>query len=294
MSYKKEKIHSLIGLNFENITTPKLQQHSKDVLTNGIHGLCFSPYEEGQQPGDQLSEEQIRRRLQIIKPYTNWVRSFSCTEGNELIPMIAKELGFKTLVGAWLSDDHLTNDKEIESLEKLCQQGYVDVASVGNEVLYRDELTEKELLAYIDKVKANVKNTPIGYVDAYYEFVNRPKLSEACDVILANCYPFWEACHLDYSLLYMKEMYKQAIDAGKGKRVIITETGWPSQGSSLGASHPSYENALKYFINAQTWSKEDDIEMFYFSSFDESWKVKAEGDVGAYWGLWDTEEKLKF
>ena len=294
MSYKKEKIHSLNGLNFENITTPKLQQHSKDVLTNGIHGLCFSPYEEGQQPGDQLSEEQIRRRLQIIKPYTNWVRSFSCTEGNELIPMIAKELGFKTLVGAWLSDDHLTNDKEIESLEKLCQQGYVDVASVGNEVLYRDELTEKELLAYIDKVKANVKNTPIGYVDAYYEFVNRPKLSEACDVILANCYPFWEACHLDYSLLYMKEMYKQAIDAGKGKRVIITETGWPSQGSSLGASHPSYENALKYFINAQTWSKEDDIEMFYFSSFDESWKVKAEGDVGAYWGLWDTEEKLKF
>lgn len=294
MSYKKEKIHSLNGLNFENITIPKLQQHSKDVLTNGIHGLCFSPYEEGQQPGDQLSEEQIRRRLQIIKPYTNWVRSFSCTEGNELIPMIAKELGFKTLVGAWLSDDHLTNDKEIESLEKLCQQGYVDVASVGNEVLYRDELTEKELLAYIDKVKANVKNTPIGYVDAYYEFVNRPKLSEACDVILANCYPFWEACHLDYSLLYMKEMYKQAIDAGKGKRVIITETGWPSQGSSLGASHPSYENALKYFINAQTWSKEDDIEMFYFSSFDESWKVKAEGDVGAYWGLWDTEEKLKF
>ncbi len=294
MSYKKEKIHSLNGLNFENITTPKLQQHSKDVLTNGIHGLCFSPYEEGQQPGDQLSEEQIRRRLQIIKPYTNWVRSFSCTEGNELIPMIAKELGFKTLVGAWLSDDHLTNDKEIESLEKLCQQGYVDVASVGNEVLYRDELTEKELLVYIDKVKANVKNTPIGYVDAYYEFVNRPKLSEACDVILANCYPFWEACHLDYSLLYMKEMYKQAIDAGKGKRVIITETGWPSQGSSLGASHPSYENALKYFINAQTWSKEDDIEMFYFSSFDESWKVKAEGDVGAYWGLWDTEEKLKF
>ena len=26
--------------------------------------------------------------------------------------------------------------------------------------------------------------------------------------------------------------------------------------------------------------------MFYFSSFDESWKVEAEGDVGAYWGLW--------
>ena len=47
-------------------------------------------------------------------------------------------------------------------------------------------------------------------------------------------------------------------------------------------------------INAQNWSFEDNIEMFYFSSFDESWKVGVEGDVGAYWGLWDKDENLKF
>ena len=82
--------------------------------------------------------------------------------------------------------------------------------------------------------------------------------------------------------------------AGKGKKVIITETGWPSQGASLRGAHPSGENALKYFVNAQNWSFEDDIEMFYFSAFDESWKVGVEGDVGAYWGLWDKDEKLKF
>ena len=28
--------------------------------------------------------------------------------------------------------------------------------------------------------------------------------------------------------------------------------------------------------------------------FDESWKIGAEGDVGAYWGLWDKNEKLKY
>ena len=36
------------------------------------------------------------------------------------------------------------------------------------------------------------------------------------------------------------------------------------------------------------------IEMFYFSSFDESWKEGPEGDVGAYWGLWDMNEKFKY
>ena len=113
-------------------------------------------------------------------------------------------------------------------------------------------------------------------------------------MLLANCYPFWEGCSLEYSLVYMKQMYEQAKSAGKGQPVIITETGWPSQGANFEASIPSYSNALKYFVNAQRWSKEDKIPMFYFSSFDESWKVGAEGDVGAYWGLWDQDEKLKF
>jgi exo-beta-1,3-glucanase (GH17 family) len=39
---------------------------------------------------------------------------------------------------------------------------------------------------------------------------------------------------------------------------------------------------------------EDDIEMFYFSSFDEPWKTSDEGDVGAFWGLWDKEEQPKY
>ena len=144
------------------------------------------------------------------------------------------------------------------------------------------------------QVKEAIPEIPMGYVDAYYEFSHRPRITEACDVILANCYPFWEGCSLEYSLVYMKEMYNQAKIAGNGKKVIITETGWPSMGESLEGSHPSYENAMKYFINTQLWSKEEDIDIFYFSSFDESWKVGAEGIVGAYWGIWDKNEKLKF
>ena len=170
----------------------------------------------------------------------------------------------------------------------------VDIAAVGNEVMYRGDLTEAELLTFMYQVKEAIPNIPMGYVDAYYEFAQRPKITEACDVILANCYPYWEGCSLEYSLLYMKDMYNQAVRAGNGKKVIITETGWPSEGEVFHGAEPSYENAIKYFINSQVWSEEDDIEMFYFSSFDESWKIGDEGDVGAYWGLWDKNENLKY
>ncbi len=294
MSYRSDKIMSLSGAELDNKTTKGLQNCFKRVLKSGMHGLCFSPYQEGQQPGDQLTEKQIRKRLKIIKPHTKWVRSFSCTEGNELIPKIAKEMGMKTLVGAWLGNESEMNHKEIEGLKKLASEGLIDVAAVGNEVMYRGDLTEEELIGFIHNVKSEITDIPVGYVDAYYEFVHRPKITEACDVILANCYPYWEGCSIEYSLIYMKDMYNQAVKAAKGKKVIITETGWPSQGEGLNGAFPSEGNAMKYFINTQKWSKEDDIDIFYFSSFDESWKVGSEGDVGAYWGLWDKNENLNF
>lgn len=115
----------------------------------------------------------------------------------------------------------------------MANEGYVDIAAVGNEVLYRGELTEYELLSYIERVKAAIPHVPVGYVDTYYE--------------------------------------------GEGKDAAL----------------PSQSNAIKYFIDTQLWSKDDGIEVFYFSSFDEAWKVGSEGEVGAYWGIWDSKGQLK-
>ena len=282
------------SLDFSEIPVKKLTELWKETLESGMHGICFSLYQDGQKPGDIITSEQVQRRIQILKPYTKWIRSFSCIEGNEHIPRIAHQKGIQTLVGAWLGNDLELNEKEIESLIALANEGCVDIAAVGNEVMYRGDLTEEQLLEYIYRVKEALPNIPVGYVDAYYEFSHRPRITEACDVILTNCYPYWEGCPIEYSFYHMQSMFGSAKDAGQGKRVIITETGWPSEGGSLKGAIASDENAMKYFIETQAWSKQNDIEIFYFSSFDESWKVGAEGDVGAYWGLWDKDEKLKF
>jgi exo-beta-1,3-glucanase (GH17 family) len=294
MSINNEKILTLTGIDALHKTDEELMHLYRKVLHNGVHGLCFSPYLDGQQPGSHLTEEQIRRRIEIIKPHTKWIRSFSCTEGNELVPRIAKEFGLKTLVGAWLGIDEDINEQEITNLVQIAKEGNADIVSVGNEVMYRGDLTETELLDHIYRVKRLISGIPVGYVDAYYEFENRPDLTKACDVILANCYPFWEGCSIDYSLLYMKDMYRRSVKVANGKKVIISETGWPNKGEEFYGAEPSFRNALIYFLNTQQWSEEDGIEIFYFSSFDEAWKINDEGDVGAFWGLWDMNEKPKY
>lgn len=294
MSHKEENVLSLAAIDISHKSLVERHDLFSNVLADGMHGIGFSPYREGQMPGDEITEEQVRHRMAIIKPYVKWVRSFSCLDGNEWIPKVAHEMGIKTLVGAWLGEDEEKNAMEIEGLIKLAKAGYADILAVGNEVMYREDLSEDKLLEYIHHVKKEVPNIPVGYVDAYYEFENRPRITEACDVILANCYPFWEGCHIDYSLLYMQDMYRRTLRVAKGKKVIITETGWPDKGQSFHGAVPSKESAIRYFINTQLWSKSDDIPIFYFSSFDESWKIKDEGDVGAYWGLWDKDENLKY
>jgi exo-beta-1,3-glucanase (GH17 family) len=301
MSFREEKYLSfkksdaIPRLDYlKNMSGNELKELFLEVLYDGIHGFCFSLYEEGQKPGDVVTQEQIVRRINIISKHSEWVRSFSCTEGNELIPKVAKNAGLKTLVGAWLGSDKEKNQIEIDNLVKLAKEGFVDVAAVGNEVLYRNDLSEEELLEYIEQVKEQLPDIPVGYVDAYYEFVQRPKITEACEIILCNCYPYWEGTDINDSFQHMRQMYYQVKNAANGKRVMISETGWPNKGDSLGNAEPSQQNAMIYFINTFLWANDEDIEVFYFSSFDESWKISSEGEVGAYWGIWDKTGKLKY
>jgi exo-beta-1,3-glucanase (GH17 family) len=275
-------------------TRDALAAEFRATLQRGVHGLCFSPYLEGQQPGDQIGEAQIRERLKIIRPHTGWVRSFSCTDGHEQTPRIAHELGFKTLVGAWLGTDAEINEREIQGVIDVARAGHADVVAVGNEVMLREDMSEDALLGFIQRVKDALPGVPVGYVDAYFLFEKHPRISAACDVLMTNCYPFWEGCPRDQALAYMQTMLARTRAAAPGKRVLISETGWPDQGSAFQGSVPSREGAMQYFVDSAAWAAAEGIELFYFAAFDEAWKVGAEGDVGAYWGLWDKDGVLKF
>lgn len=285
---------TLSGIDVTAYTTDELKAFVRDILDEKIYGIAFSPYLEGQGPGSHISAAQIRERLRIIQPYVNWVRTFSCTDGNELIPAIAAEMGLKTLVGVWLDDDHAHNEIELARALEITRAGHADQLAIGNEVLLRDEMTESELIGYIKRAREGAPNVPVGYVDAYFKFLVHPQVSAACDIIFANCYPFWEGYPAEHALLYMKEMYRLATLAAQGKPVIISETGWPNLGTPEGDAMPSFENAMRYFINAYSWAEEEAIDIIYFAAFDEAWKTSAEGDVGAFWGLWDKDGNLKY
>ncbi|MBC6401184.1 MAG: MFS transporter [Ekhidna sp.] len=281
------------GIDFSSKSEVEIQELFKNTLNKGMHGISFSPYLESQNVGDRLSKEQISRRMDVIKPYTKWVRLFSCVEGNEFTPQVPRNKGLKSLAGAWISRDLVQNEKEINSLIELAKARYVDIAAIGNEVLLRGDLDVSRLIDYIKRLKIAVPDLKTGCVDAYYKFYEYPELVKVCDIILANFYPFWEGAHVEKASNYLQKMFEITKEAAKGRQVIIAETGWPSRGDNMDAAEPSKINAMKYFINTNIWSWQQGVDLFYFSSFDESWKIRQEGDVGQSWGIWDKNEKLK-
>ena len=285
---------SLAGFISADVSDEDLRADFRRRIEAGIHGLCFSPYIRGQKPGDTIEEGQIRSRLSVVEPHIRWIRTFSCTEGNEAAARLGRERGLKTMVGVSLHADPEKNEAELQSAINVARAGHADIVAVGNEVLLRGDLSEDDLIGYIHRFKKAVPGVPVGYADAYFKFVDHPRVTEACDVILANCYPFWESCAAEYATLYVKEMYRRAAKAANGKKVIVSETGWPNVGTPVGAAVPSEANAIRYFLNICRWAEDEGIEVFYFSAFDETWKTGDEGDVGAHWGLWYEDARLKY
>jgi len=171
----------------------------------------------------------------------------------------------------------LANDPELTNIEGVI---------VGNEVLLRGDLTEAELIGYINYVKARIPgNIPVTTAEVTGILPQHPNVINAVDILMIHIYPYWERQPLEGAARAVAEEYKHWQDT-YGKRVVIGETGWPSEGPANGPAVPSLENQRKFFYEFLIEAEEHDIEFFYFDTFDETWK--REGGVGSHWGYIDT------
>jgi len=160
--------------------------------------------------------------------------------------------------------------------------------------LLRRNLTEAQLLAYINRVRQAIpSHIPVTTADVYGEWLAHPALINAVAIVLPNYYPYWEGVRLDKAIARLHCWHQRLLAAANGKPVIVSETGWPSCGNTFGCAAPSPENASFYFLNFISWARANEIEYFYFSAFDEGWKAAREGPQGACWGVWDKHGNLK-
>jgi exo-beta-1,3-glucanase (GH17 family) len=260
-----------------------------------VDGFNFGPYIDGQDPnlGAVLSEEQIRDRLELVAPYTRWIRVFGSTRGLEHIGRIAHELGLMVACSAWLGRNSAANDEEVAAVIVAGQQGHCDTVIVGSEVLLRNDLSEAQLLAYIAEVKTALPALPVTTADVYTQLLAHPAVIAAVDLVLANYYPYWEGIVLKHAVASLHRAHQRVVAAAGGKPVWVSEAGWPSCGDRKGDAVPSLKNASKFFLNFVSWARTNAVPYLYFAALDESWKAAYEGPQGACWGVFDKYGVMK-
>jgi exo-beta-1,3-glucanase (GH17 family) len=254
--------------------------------------INFSPYTQPGQNPNQLSnipESQIIALLDSIKPWVEGIRTFGTTNGLEKIPKLAKERGLNVIVGIWLNNNINTNAEQIASGISIANAGYADKLIVGCEALLRNELPASKIIEYINEVKQACPTIPVSYADITSKLLGNPGIVNVCDFVSPNIYPFWEGVSIECALQRFHQEYQSLIATANGKEIIISESGWKTNGLWVGEAEPSLSNSIRYNRELLSWSKVFGIAVNLFSAFDEPWKLP--NDDG--WGIFYSNATLK-
>ncbi|NLX50431.1 MAG: hypothetical protein GXY82_11310 [Methanospirillum sp.] len=268
---------------------PPIARNGTDLV-----GLCFGPYVGGEAPGTTvLTGPVLRDRLAVVAGNSTWIRTYGVDGGLELAGGIAHDLGMRAAVGAWLAADPGANLRTLEALAAIGNAGDADLLVVGSETLLRGDLSERDLVTYIQWVRREVPGVPVCTAEPYGEFLTRPALVEASDLLLVHVYPFWEGAGIDGAAGRAVVAWEQLVAVAGGRPVVVGETGWPDAGSPCGDAVPGPENAARFLHEATALFHDRGVPYFYFSAFDEAWKTGEPCGVGPHWGIRDGTLQLK-
>ena len=242
-----------------------------------------------------ISKEQAREALILVAPYLapeGIVRLYGSRRGNELAAAAAKrELGKRVALGIWLGRDRAENEAEVEAGVALARAGLADFLVVGNEVLLRGDLSEGDLVRLIRRVKvAAPPGVSVTAAEAYGELLRHPAVVAECDVVVAHFHPYWEGLDVRHGAAQVDRKYSEVVRAAGGRPVIVGETGWPSQGPTVGRAVASPENASRFFLELTSWARVQGVTYVYFEGRDEPFAMAREGPQ---WGVWTRDGKLK-
>lgn len=268
---------------------PELQAPGK------IHGFAYTPFRPGQAPEKRYpSHKEIREDLAIISTLSNRIRTYSVDGSQADIPMLAAEFDMEVVLGIWIGTDLALNNREIErAIEVIQGASNIKAVLVGNEALFRHDVTEEQLIAYISRIRAAV-NVPVSASEQWHIWEEHPMLAEYVDMISAHILPYWESASYNEGPQVVLDRIAHLEQLYQGKPVMLSEVGWPSQGRHPGNGTITAAGHQAVHIRTLV-DRLNRIGRSYFvmEAFDQYWKLD-EGEVGAHWGVFDAKRQPKF
>ncbi|MGO2485868.1 MAG: glycosyltransferase [Pseudomonas taetrolens] len=261
-----------------------------------ISGFSYSPFQQGQYPQkDQFpSDDEMRRDLEILSKLTDNIRTYSVDGTLGDIPKLAEEFGLRVTLGIWISPDQERNEREIQKAIELANNSRSIVrVVVGNEALFREEITPEELIVLLDRVRAAVK-VPVTTSEQWHIWEKYPQLASHVDLIAAHILPYWEFIPMDQAGEFVLDRARDLKKIFPKKPLLLSEVGWPSNGRMRGGADATPADQAVYLRTLVNTLNRRGYNYFVIEAFDQPWKASDEGSVGAYWGVYNAARQQKF
>jgi exo-beta-1,3-glucanase (GH17 family)/cellulose synthase/poly-beta-1,6-N-acetylglucosamine synthase-like glycosyltransferase len=276
--------------NYE-VTAPNWDGMVRGITYNPSHIFTVHDHKK------KVSPARIDHDLSQLSQLTSHIRTYTVDDGMNRVPEIARRYGMTVSLGIWIGPDLAENEKQIELGIKtaLANRRTVDRVFVGNEVIWRGDLSIDQLNGYIKRVRAALPNRiKVTTAEPWSTWLLAPDLGKYVDVIAIHLLPYWEGVYISGSLLSLQHWFDDVANQFPGKPIIIGEVGWPSEGPMRKQAEPSLANEAYFDRAFVQLAMTKGYDYYLIEGYDQPWKETLEGSVGAYWGLFDANGRAKF
>lgn len=255
------------------------------------YSVAYAPYSAD---GSCKSAEQVMADFTTLAPDYGIIRVYSvdCDQVPKVVAA-AKANNLMLFMGIFsldnLGDQVATMSKAVNG-----DWSFVDTISVGNELVNNGQASPKQVIDAMTAAKKLLRdagyNGPVVTVDTFVAVLAHPELCQASDYCAANIHPFFDPNTVaDQAGVFVANMI-QAIRTKLGDpsaRVVVTESGWPWQGSANSQAVPGVDQQQKAVASIKAAFASNPADVFIFSAFNDMWK-KAEAVTHyaeQYWGV---------
>ena len=207
-------------------------------------GVDYTPY--ATQYPDCLkwppSQNNVTRDVAVLSQLTNAIRLYGtdCNQTEMVLHAIDKLdlTDVKVWLGVWLDSNETTNARGLAAMNDILSKHGADPflgVIVGNEVLYREDMTETELAKVLADVRKNMTalniDLPLATSDLGDDWT--AGLASEVDVVMSNIHPFFAGKTPDIAASWTWNFWNThdtILTAGTTKKNVISEVGWPSAG----------------------------------------------------------------
>ncbi|MFY2559338.1 hypothetical protein ACN469_17025 [Corallococcus terminator] len=198
-----------------------------------VSGFSYSPFRHGGSPkqGRYPSEAELREDLAQLSTLTDSIRIYSVDGPQADIPRLAEEFGLRVTLGVWISRDLERNEREIEKAIELANTSPSVVrVVVGNEALYRGDVSFAALVQYLKRVRAAV-TVPVTTSEQWHNWREHRELARHVDLIAAHILPYWEFIPVESAGTFVMEQCP-------GPRAAVPAKATPAVGGRLAEQRP--------------------------------------------------------